>query len=571
MKRKKIDNTPKITALYERLSREDDLNGESNSITNQKQKLETYAAENGFENLVHYTDDGYSGSSFNRPAWKRLMEDVEAGKVGTIIAKDMSRIGRNYLEVGQYTEIVFPQKGIRFIAIDNGVDSNDPSTSEFAPILNLVNEWYVKDHSEKVRMSYRSRDYAGEHISNMVLYGYRWDPDNKGHWIVDEEAARVVRRIFQLAAEGNGPGEIASILYREKVEKPSYYRARRTQAESLPDNPYGWESTTIRRLLVSEEYLGFTTNFKTNMPSYKSKRAVPLPKEQWNILEGTQEPIIDWELWRKAQEVQKSLREAKPKSKRFDAVNPLQGCVFCSDCGKALRNVRKREYPKLDKEGNLTGKVCKAQDFFACPTYLNSQKHRQKICSRHMVHTEVLKVLVLESLRQLAQAAMADEQTFLAAISRANLRDMESDNVKVWKASLRKCQKRHAELDGLIQGAYEANFKGNLTDERLAHLVDKYEAEQEQIEAEIQSLQSRCQTVQEQQRDGKQFLSIIRKATAFEELTTEIMETFVDKIVVHQHVGSRFKYQQEIEIYFKYIGNPALLEGGSVHEFNARV
>ena len=483
----------------------------------------------------------------------------------------MSRIGRNYLEVGQYTEIVFPQKGIRFIAIDNGVDSNDPSTSEFAPILNLVNEWYVKDHSEKVRMSYRSRDYAGEHISNMVIYGYRWDPDNKGHWIVDEEAAKVVRHIFQLAAEGKGPGEIASILYREKVEKPSYYCARRTQAERFPDNPYGWESTTIRRLLVSEEYLGFTTNFKTNMPSYKSKRAVPLPKEQWNILEGTQEPIIDWELWRKAQEVQKSLREAKPKSKRFDAVNPLHGYVFCSDCGKALRNVRKREYPKLDKEGNPTGKVCKAQDFFACPTYLNGKKHRQMICSRHMVHTEVLNVLVLESLRQLAQAAMADEQTFLAAISRANLRDMESDSMKVWKASLRKNQKRHAELDGLIQGAYEANFKGNLTDERLAHLVDRYEAEQGQIEAEIQSLQTKCQTVQEQQRDGKQFLSIIRKVTTFEELTSEILETFVDKIVVHQHVGSRFKYQQEIEIYFKYIGNPALLEGGSVHEFNARV
>ena len=571
MKRKKIDNTPKITALYERLSREDDLNGESNSITNQKQKLESYAAENGFENLVHYTDDGYSGSSFNRPAWKKLMEDVDAGKVGAIIAKDMSRIGRNYLEVGQYTEIIFPQKGIRFIAIDNGVDSNDPSTSEFAPILNLVNEWYVKDHSEKIRMSYRSRDYAGEHISNMVIYGYRWDPDNKGHWIVDEEAASVVRHIFQLAAEGNGPGEIASILYKEKVEKPSYYRARRTQAECLPENPYGWESTTIRRLLVSEEYLGFTTNFKTNMPSYKSKRAVLLPKEQWNILEGTQEPIIDWELWRKAQEVQKSLREAKPKSKRFDAVNPLHGYVFCSDCGKALRNVRKREYPKRDKEGKPTGKVFKAQDYFACPTYLNGKKHRQKICSRHMVHTEVLKVLVLESLRQLAQAAMADEQTFLASISRANLRDMESDNVKVWKTSLRKSQKRHAELDGLIQGAYEANFKGNLTDERLAHLVDKYEAEQEQIEAEIQSLQTKCQTVQEQQRDGKQFLSIIRKVTAFEELTPEVLETFVDKIVVHQHVGSRFKYQQEIEIYFKYIGNPALLEGGSVHEFNARV
>ena len=571
MKRKKTDNIPKITALYERLSREDDAMGESGSITNQKKKLEAYAAEQGFTNPVHYTDDGHSGSSFNRPAWKQLMEDVDAGKVGTIIAKDMSRIGRNYLEVGHYTEMVLPQRGVRFIAIDNGVDSNDPSTSEFAPILNLVNEWYVKDHSEKVRMSYRSRDYAGEHIANKVLYGYKRDPEHKGHWLVDEEAAGVVRHIFQLASEGNGPGQIARMLYEKRVEKPSYYRAKRSHAEQLPERPYDWDTYTVGYFLSCVEYMGATANFKTHMPSYKSKRAVDNPREQWSIYEGTQEAIVSPELWQRVQEVQKTLRETRPKAKQFETVNPLDGYIYCSDCGQPLMNTRKREYPKRDRDGNPTGKVSKAVDFFVCRTYMNSLKHHERICSRHMIHTEALNQLILDALRQMAQTALADERGFLERINSIDHRESDSDHMRQIRAELRKAQKRHSELDNLIQGAYEANFKGNLTDERLSMLVANYEAEQEQLGSRIHELQERCQQNERQHRDGKAFLDRVRRVTAFETLTPEIMETFVDRVVVHQHIGTRFKYQQEVKIYFKFIGNPGATQEDTVHEFNARI
>ena len=571
MKRKKIDITPKITALYERLSREDDALGESGSITNQKKKLEAYAAEMDFSNIVHYTDDGYSGSSFDRPAWQRLMEDVEAGKVGTVIAKDMSRIGRNYLEVGQVTEILFPQKGVRFIAIDSGVDSDDPSTSEFAPILNLVNEWYVKDHSEKVRMSYRSRDYAGEHIANKVLYGYKRDPEHKGHWLIDEEAAGVVRHIFQLASEGNAPGQIARILYEERVEKPSYYRAKRSHAEALPERPYDWDLSVVKYLLSCMEYTGATANFKTHMPSYKSKRAVCNPKEQWSIHEGTQEAIVRPELWQRVQEVQKALREARPKARQFEIKNPLSGYIYCADCGKPLMNTRKREYPKRDRNGNPTGKISKAVDFFVCRTYMNSLKHHERTCSRHMIHTEALNLLILDSLRQIAQAALADEWGFLERINSIDHRESDSDHMRQIRAELRKTQKRHSEQDNLIQGAYEANFKGNLTDERLSTLVANYETEQEQLGSRIHELQEKCQQNERQRRDGKAFLDRVHRVTAFETLTPEIMEAFVDRVVVHQHAGSRYKYHQEIEIYFKFIGNPGATQEDTVHEFNARI
>ena len=571
MRRKKIDNTPRITALYERLSREDDVAGESGSITNQKQKLEAYAAEQGFTNPVHYTDDGYSGSSFNRPAWKQLMADVDAGKIGTIIAKDMSRIGRNYLEVGHYTEIVLPQKGVRFIAIDNGVDSNDPSTSEFAPILNLVNEWYVKDHSEKVRMSYRSRDYAGEHIGNMVLYGYKRVPNHKGRWIVDEEAAQVVRHIYRLASEGKGPGQIARMLYEEQVEKPSYYRAKHNCLDTLPERPYDWDLSVVKRLLTSVEYTGATANFKTHMPSYKSKRAVDNPREQWSIYEGTQEAIISPELWQKVQQVQQSLQAERPRQRPFEDVNPLSGYVFCSDCGQPLINTRKREYPKRDRNGNPTGKISKAVDFFVCRTYMNSLKHHEKVCSRHMVHTETLNQLILDALRQMAQAALSDEQAFLERISHIDRNEMENSHMRQVKAELRKAQKRHSDLDNLIQGAYEANFKGNLTDERLSMLVANYETEQERISEMIHHLQGQCQKAEQHRRDGKAFLNRVHQVAAFETLTPEVLEAFVDKVVVHQHSGSRFKYQQEIEIYFKFIGNPGIAKEDCVYEFNARI
>ena len=554
MKRRKIDNTPKITALYERLSREDDLNGESNSITNQKQKLENYAAEHGFENLAHYTDDGYSGSSFNRPAWKKLMEDVEADRVGTIISKDMSRIGRNYLEVGQYTEVIFPQKGVRFIAIDNGVDSDDPSTSEFAPILNLVNEWYVKDHSEKVRMSYRARSSAGEHTASCPIYGYRKDPDHKGHWIVDVEAAAVVRRIFQMAAEGKTPAQIASILYREKVESPACRLAQLYPNRKMPENIYNWKGRSIQTYLTSREYMGETVNFKTSIPSYKCKKRLRNPPENMEIIENTHEAIIEPELWNLVQEVQKQVLAEKKPCVPIEGNSPLVGYVFCADCRAPMLNARGRALPRKNAKGEPTGGYTKPVDEFCCKTYTNGLKRRQHLCSRHMVHTEALTELTLDALRQCAKEALEDEQAFLSRIRGQNRRQLQSEAYQSVKKDYQRKKKRRDELDDLIQGAYEANFKGMLTDERLCALVTGYEAEQETLNRELESLETELESWKECQKDGAAFLKLLRKRTEFTELTEEICSTFLEKIVVHERSGEKGAYTQEIEIYFKFIG-----------------
>ena len=282
-----------ITALYERLSRDDELQGDSNSIVNQKRLLLDYAHKNGFENPVHYTDDGYSGANFDRPAWKRMMEDVEAGKIGTVIAKDMSRIGRNYLEVGFYTEMVFPQKKVRFIAIGNNVDSNVQESNEFTPFLNIINEFYVRDCSKKIKASVRMKGNAGKHICGNIIYGYKADPEDKSHWIIDEEAAQVVRRIYQLCIEGNGPFQIAGILQAEQIETPGYYQAKRGlgnhQSHVETMKPYNWSMGTVSVILSRPEYMGHTVSFRYQTESYKTKKSVRTDPSEWLITENTQD------------------------------------------------------------------------------------------------------------------------------------------------------------------------------------------------------------------------------------------------------------------------------------------
>jgi DNA invertase Pin-like site-specific DNA recombinase len=277
----------KITALYERLSHDDELIGDSNSVVNQKAMLESYAAQHGFTNCVHYTDDGWSGANFERPSWKRLVADIEAGKVGCVIAKDMSRVGRDYLQTGFYTEILFREKGVRFIAISNGVDSFDHNSGEFAPFLNIMNEWYVRDCSRKQKAQYQVRGRSGKPVTNTIPYGFKKDPEEKHHWLVDEEAADVVRRIFRLSVEGKGPLTIAKILMNDKVERPSYYLAQRgrgtCQSKTDMSRPYDWTSNTVADMLAKPEYMGHTVNFRAYKPSYKDKKMIKRPPEEWLI------------------------------------------------------------------------------------------------------------------------------------------------------------------------------------------------------------------------------------------------------------------------------------------------
>ena len=302
----------KITALYERLSRDDELTGESNSIVNQKSMLEEYAKNNGFSNLVHYTDDGYSGGNFERPSWKRLVADIESGKVGCVIAKDMSRIGRDYLQTGFYTEVLFRQQGVRFIAISNGVDSNDKNSGEFAPFLNIMNEWYLRDCSRKQIAAYKVRGNAGKHTANNAIYGYKKDPENKHHWIIDEEAAAVVKRIFNLSIEGYGVGQIAKILMNDKVERPSYYAAKRGLGTSKnsydAEHPYDWIAPTVASIISKPEYMGHTVNFRYYKENYKDKKVLHRPPEEWRIFENTHEAIVDKETWELAQKLRKTPR-----------------------------------------------------------------------------------------------------------------------------------------------------------------------------------------------------------------------------------------------------------------------
>lgn len=332
----------KITALYERLSRDDEQIGDSNSIVNQKAMLESYAAQRGFTNISHYTDDGWSGANFERPSWKQLVADIEAGKVGCVIAKDMSRVGRDYLQTGFYTEVLFRQHGVRFIAISNGVDSADQSTGEFAPFINIMSEWYVRDCSRKQKAQYQIRGKSGKPVTNTIPYGFKKDPGEKHHWLVDEEAADVVRRIFHLSAEGKGPQTIAKILMMDKVERPSYYLARpgrgTCQRKTDMSRPYDWTGNTIADMLTKPEYMGHTVNFRAYKPSYKDKKMIKRPPEEWLIFENTHEAIVDAETWKLAQRSRQTVR----RTDTTGVANPLTGLLFCAECGAVRRQGAKR-------------------------------------------------------------------------------------------------------------------------------------------------------------------------------------------------------------------------------------
>ena len=327
----------RITALYERLSRDDDNAGDSNSIVNQKKYLESYAQQRGYTNCRHYTDDGWCGGNFERPAWKQLIADIETGKVAHVIVKDMSRAGRDYLQTGFYTEVFFRQHGVHFVAIANSVDSVDQNSNEFAPFLNIMNEWYLRDLSRKQKTAIRVKGESGKPTTNCAIYGYKKDPENKYHWLIDEEAAAVVRRIFQLTIEGKGPYDIARILFDDKIDTPAVYFGRQNKGlwkgkEEFP-NPYNWSGYIVGQILSKPEYMGHTVNFRSCKQSYKDKNAVMNPKEDWLIFENTHEAIVDAETWELAQKLRKTPR----RHDTLGEANPLTGLVFCADCGAKMR------------------------------------------------------------------------------------------------------------------------------------------------------------------------------------------------------------------------------------------
>ena len=529
-----------ITALYPRLSHEDELAGESNSISNQKRILETYARQNGFSNLKWYTDDGYSGANFQRPGFQAMLADIEAGKVGTVIVKDMSRLGRNYLQVGMYTEMIFPQKNVRFIAINDGVDSAQ-GENDFAPLRNIFNEWLVRDTSKKIKAVKRSKGMSGKPITSKPVYGYLMDEEE--NFIIDEEAAPVVRQIYSLCLAGNGPTKIARMLTEQQIPTPGTLEYRRTGSTRRYHHGYEckWATNTVVHLLENREYTGCLVNFKTEKVSYKLKHSVENPPEKQAVFENHHEPIIDRETWERVQE----LRKQRKRPNRYDEVGLFSGILFCADCGSVMYQQRYQ----TDK---------RKQDCYICGSY----KKRTADCTAHFIRTELLTAGVTENLRKITSYAAKHEARFMKLLVEQNEDGGRRRNA-ARKKELETAQKRISELSAIFKRLYEDSVTGRISDERFSELSADYEAEQKELKERAAGLQAELSKSQEAAENAEKFMKVVRRHTSFEELTPTLLREFVEKIVIHESVALDGKRRgklrrQEIEIYYSFVGKVEL-------------
>jgi len=529
-----------ITALYPRLSHEDELQGESNSISNQKRILETYAKQNGFSNLRWYTDDGYSGANFQRPGFQAMLADIEAGKVGTVIVKDMSRLGRNYLQVGMYTEMIFPQKNVRFIAINDGVDSAQ-GENDFAPLRNIFNEWLVRDTSKKIKAVKRSKGMSGKPITSKPVYGYLMDEDE--NFVIDEEAAPVVRQIYSLCLAGNGPTKIARMLTEWQIPTPGTLEYRRTGSTRRyhPGYECKWATNTVVHLLENREYTGCLVNFKTEKPSYKLKHSIENPPEKQAVFENHHEPIIDRETWERVQE----LRKQRKRPNRYDEVGLFSGILFCADCGSVMYQQRYQ----TDK---------RKQDCYICGSY----KKRTADCTAHFIRTDLLTAGVLSNLRKVTSYAAKHEARFMKLLIEQN-EDGDRRRNAAKKKELETAEKRISELSAIFKRLYEDSVTGRISDERFTELSADYEAEQKELKERAAKLREELSKVQEATENAEKFMNVVRRHTTIEELTPTLLREFVEKIVVHESVALDGKRRgklrrQEIEIYYSFVGKVEL-------------
>lgn len=547
----------RITALYERLSRDDDLAGDSNSIVNQKKMLEDYAKNNGYTNTVHFTDDGFSGGSFEKPRWKQMLSRIENGDIGTVTVKDMSRVGRDYLQVGFYTEVFFREKGVRFIAVSNGVDSDNNTSSEFAPFLNIMNEWYLRDCSRKITAVLRAKGKEGKPITSNPPYGYVKSPDDKNLWLVDEEAAEVVKKIFRLTVEGMGPYQIAKRLTEEKIEKPSYYQATRQRGNFKTmcdfETPYNWTGGSVVRILERPKYMGDTVNFRSHKESYKDKKAVKNSSEDILIFQDTHEPIIDRRTWYLVQELRKTVRRVDTSGEG----SLLTGKLYCADCGGKMHYRRSTTRAGRDWRGIPNGEVQRTSAGFNCSTYNSSRKKYKQVCCSHSIKEDTVKQLILETIRYALKSVHMDEAAFIKSMrSASEVRD--KGEVKKLKTDLAKKEKRFADLDLLIKKVYEDNAMGKLPDRRYEMLSSDYEKEQQEIEIVMEEIREKLTQFEDDTDRTEEFLSLVHKYTDIQELTPAIVNEFVDKVLVHKIEETDGDRMQEIEIFLNYIGKVEL-------------
>ena len=527
----------RFTALYCRLSRDDELQGDSNSIKNQKLILQKYADDNGFRNTRFFVDDGYSGTTFDRPDFQRMIAEMDAGRIGTVIVKDMSRLGRDYLKVGFYTEVAFPEAYVRFIAINNGVDSANQQESDLTPFINIFNEFYAKDTSKKIRAVFKAKGQSGKPLCTNPPYGYKKDPDDKTRWIVDDEAAVVVKEIFHLCMSGYGPTQIAKELRKRRIETPAEYGKRvgvnvpaAKQREN--DDPCRWTTSTVVHILERREYTGCIVNFKCHKKSYKSKKRVQNDPSEWAIFEGAHEAIIEPEVYDTVQKIRDGRRRQTPMGE----MPALSGMVYCADCGHKLYQVRGRCLPQ--------------SEYMVCATY---RKKGKSVCPSHQIRNSVIEQLLLEDLQRVTAYARNHEDEFLRLVTR--------NSEKALDRELRDCRKEYeqakariAKLDTLIQRIYEDNVEGKISDDRFAKLSGNYETEQAQLQSRVEELQRFLDDAKEKSLNADHFLALVRKYTDIRELDAEIIREFVERINVFQAEKVDGHRQQRIQIIYNCIG-----------------
>ena len=531
--RNKNNGGEKITALYCRLSRDDELSGDSNSIVHQKEILSAYAEKRGLGNTRFYVDDGYSGTNFNRPDFLRMMDDVNNGLVGTIIVKDMSRFGRDYIMVGYYTEIMLPQMDIRFIAVNDNVDSENQADNDFTPFRNIINEWYAKDTSKKIRSVLKAKGNSGKHLSVIPPFGYKKDPNDKEKWIIDEDAAQIVRKIYRLYLDGNTMGGIARMLTAEGIETPKLYAENRgIKHYKAATYPEIWSRISVEYILSNYEYTGSTVNFKTKRKSFKNKKQWIQSKEDWAVFEGTQEAIIDKETFETVQK----MRGTKRAYTKFNEVNIFSGLLYCADCGGKMTIRRRKE----DRR----------KDAFICSTY---RKKKKNLCTEHAIKVNALEQIVLADIRKVCAYVRQYEEEFVEDFRQCSAKESARLQSSA-RNELKKTENRLSEIEKIIVKLYEEKVCGTMPEERFELLAKNYETEQTELKEKVIRVKSSLTVAEENDSSIAKFISLVRSYTEVNELTPEILNSFIDKIYIGKPERINGQRVQEVKIVYKLVG-----------------
>ena len=525
----------KITAIYCRLSRDDDLAGDSNSIIHQKDMLTRYARERDFPNVSVYSDDGWSGTNFERPDWKRLISDIEAGKVGIVLVKDLSRVGRDYLRVGFYTEVTFPQNGVRFIAVNNGVDSANQSENDFTPFLNIMNEWYARDISKKRRISNKIKGNAGEPMGQPP-YGYIKDPNDPKHWIVDDEAAQVVRRVYSMTLEGFGTEQIATQLEKDGVLTPRVYwltKGIKRPGKGKQQPPTKWNSSTITKILSLQEYCGDILNFKTYSKSYKNKKRIDNDRENWVVFQNVHEAIIERAVYEQVQQKRGKIRKRRTNNGEH---NMFSGLLVCADCGSNLHFHFNQGNPEIK--------------YFNCSNY---KGNRGTCTSTHYVRVDFLEEVVLGEIRRLTKFASLYEDEFVKAVI-GHSQQAEQTDRKLKEKELKTLLARDEELDVLFERIYEDNVSGKLSDDRFAKMSRRYEEEQKELAEKIKKIRSEIEKQSSRSMTTDMFIGLVRKYTRARKLTPRMLNELVEKIEVFNAEKIDGVWEQRLRIHYNCVG-----------------